>query len=280
MEANKILTSDPLDVLFDHRNKEYGAYQLRKGYNKRFLISLSSVALITGALFGADYISQHTVSRTRQAMTVVDVQLEAVKEEKKTEPLPPPPPPPKAAIQKVEITRFTPPKIVKDNEVKEEEKPPEQEKLADTKIGAINQEGVKDEGVVAPPITGDGGKGIVEAPKSRDAADYNQVFTKVEIESEYPGGAPAWLRYLNKNFRYPDDAINNEIQGTVTVEFIVDKEGGVSDVEAISGPELGGLREEAVRVIKQSGKWIPAIQNGRKVKSYKKQPVIFRLEKQ
>ncbi|HEV2483036.1 MAG TPA: TonB family protein [Puia sp.] len=61
------------------------------------------------------------------------------------------------------------------------------------------------------------------------------------------------------------------------VQFIVDKEGNVSDVEAVSGPEAGGLREEAMRVIRQSGKWIPAIQNGRTVKSYKKQPVIFKL---
>jgi protein TonB len=178
MDADKILNSDPLDVLFDHRNKEYGAYQLRKGYNKRFLISLSSAAIITGTLFGANYLNQHTGGRTKQAMTVVDIQLEAVKEEKLTEPAPPPPPPPTATIQRVEITRFTPPKIVKDNEVKEEEKPPEQQKLEDTRIGAINQEGVKDEGVVAPPITGDGGKGIVEAPTTRDAGDYNQVFNR------------------------------------------------------------------------------------------------------
>lgn len=102
----------------------------------------------------------------------------------------------------------------------------------------------------------------------------------MEIESEYPGGAPAWLRYLNKNFRYPEDAISNEIQGTVVVQFIVDKEGDVSDVETVSGPDQGGLREEAIRVIRQSGKWIPAIQNGRKVKSYKKQPVIFKLAQQ
>jgi periplasmic protein TonB len=158
--------------------------------------------------------------------------------------------------------------------VKEDEKPPEVEKLEETKIGTINQEGIKDEGIVAPPVS-DEGKGVVEAPK-KEEEDWDKTFTKVEIESEYPGGASAWQRYLNKNLRYPEAAIESEIQGTVVVQFIVDKAGQVSDVEAISGPKE--LRDEAVRVIKKSGTWTPAVQNGRQVKSYKKQPIVFRLE--
>jgi protein TonB len=209
-------------------------------------------------------------------MVVQDVQLEEIKtEEPKNEP-PPPPPPPKPEPPKVEMAKFTPPKIVKDEEVQEDEKPPEVEKLEETKIGTINQEGIKDEGIVAPPVS-DAGKGVIEAPK-KDETDYDQTFTKVEIESDYPGGQGAWMRYLNKTFRYPDAAVEQEIQGTIVVQFIVDKEGNVSNVEAISGPTGGGLREEAVRVIKKSGKWTPAIQNGRQVKSYKKQPITFRLQ--
>lgn len=278
MDANQISKSDLLDIVFERRNKEYGAYQLRRGYNKRLLMSLVGVALITAASFAAKYILGRTGGAHHETSAVVDVQLEQIHEEKKAEPLPPPPPPPKAAVQKIQITRFTPPKIVRDVEVREDEKPPEQTKLEETRIGVINQEGVRDEGVVTPPV-GDAGRGVVEAPaKNHDATDYEQTFTKVEIESEYPGGFAAWLRYLNKNFRYPENALTNEIQGTVVVQFIVDKDGNVSDVEAVSGPDLGGLRQEAIRVIRQSGKWIPAIQNGRQVKSYKKQPVIFKLE--
>ena len=71
--------------------------------------------------------------------------------------------------------------------------------------------------------------------------------------------------------------MSTEIQGTVMVQFIVDKDGHISDVEAISGPEKGGLKEEAVRVIKKSGQWTPAVQNGRYVKSYKRQPVTFQI---
>ena len=275
MDVNKILNADILDIIFEGRNKEYGAYDLRKTYNKRIIRAIAGTLIVIVLMFAGYLISNLNGGPKKAAMVVEDVQLEDVKEEKKE---PPPPPPPKVEPPKVEMAKFTPPKIVPDKEVKPEEKPPEQEKLEDTKIGTVNQEGVKDDGIAAPPVS-DAGKGVVEAPK-KDDEDYDKTFTKVEIESEFPGGGAAWLRYLNKNLRYPDDAVNNEIQGTVVVQFIVDKEGNVSDVQAISGPDNGGLREEAIRVIKKSGKWTPAVQNGRQVKSYKKQPIVFKLEAQ
>jgi len=273
LDINKIMNADVLDIIFDGRNKEYGAYELRKTYNKRLTTALLIMAAVLAIIFigvlVANFIDANSANKP---MVVQDVQLEEVKQEQKKDEPPPPPPPPKQEPPKVEMAKFTPPKIVKDEEVKEEEKPPEQEKLEDTKIGTVNQEGIKDEGLVAPV---DNGKGVVEQPKKVEE-DWDKTFTKVEIESDYPGGQGAWLRYLQKNLQYPQDAIDNEIQGTVTVQFIVDKEGAVSDVEAISGPNE--LRSEAIRVIKKSGKWEPAVQNGRKVKSYKKQPITFRLE--
>lgn len=277
MEANKVLNASLLDIIFDGRNKGYGAYELRKNYNKRLIEALVGVVIITLLVWAVAFLSsQEDSGVNKQVLVIKDVQLEEIKaQEKKMDP-PPPPPPARSEPPKVEMARFTPPRIVKDNEVKEEDKPPEQEKLQDTRIGTINQEGVKDDGIVFP-VASDGGKGIIEVPKAKVDDDYEKTFLKVEIESSYPGGAAAWKRYLNKNFHYPDDGLNNEIQGIVTVLFIVDKEGNVSEVEAISGPEEGGLREEAVRVIRNSGAWIPAIQNGRNVKSYKKQPVVFQL---
>ena len=101
-------------------------------------------------------------------------------------------------------------------------------------------------------------------------------FKKIEIESEFPGGVAGWARFLNANLTYPDKAVRKKIQGTVVVQFIIDKDGSVSNIEAISGPEL--LRAAAVNVLKNSPNWKPAIQYGRKVKSYKKQPIVFRLE--
>jgi protein TonB len=271
MEINKILSADILDIIFEGRNKDYGAYDLRRTYNKRLRTALLVMLGMVLALFAGYMISNYQDSHKKAAVVVQDVQLEDIKEEKKNEP--PPPPPPKVEPPKVEMAKFTPPKIVKDEEVKEEEKPPEVEKLEDTKIGTANQEGIKDDNLTAPPAET---KGVVEAPK--DNTDYDKTFTKVEIESDYPGGAAAWMRYLQKNLQYPEEAQNNEVQGQVVVKFIVDKEGKVSDVEAISGPNE--LREEAMRVIRKSGQWTPAVQNGRKVKSYKQQPINFRLESQ
>ena len=110
------------------------------------------------------------------------------------------------------------------------------------------------------------------------ASDYDKIFTKVEFESSYPGGTNGWMKYLIETFRYPEQAQKKGIQGAVVVRFIVDEKGKLSDVEAISGPKKGGLREEAVRVVKQSGKWLPAVQNGRAVKSYKQQSIVFRQD--
>lgn len=113
-----------------------------------------------------------------------------------------------------------------------------------------------------------------------DTVPDKKIYSKVQVEADYPGGYKGWQDYLFKTFHYPDEAINNEIQGKVVVKFVVDKEGTVDDVKIISGPKKGGLREEAIRVIKNSGKWIPAKVNGHDVRAFKTQPIIFKLQAQ
>jgi protein TonB len=270
MEIKKILDADILDIIFEGRNKDYGAYDLRKSYNRRLIKSLMSTGLILVLLFVGYYLSGMTPSKEKPAMNITDAELSQLQTEKKEIP-PPVVPPPKTP--QVAIKQFTPPVLVKED-VPQDEKPPEQTELEDTKIGSVNQAGIQDDGIVAPPPS-DGGKGVVEAPKKVED-DADKIFNKVEIESSFPGGDGAWARFLNKNLHYPDEALNMEIQGTVMVQFVVDQQGNVSDVQAVSGPTEGGLREEAVRVIKKSGKWTAAIQNGRQVKSYKRQPVGFK----
>jgi protein TonB len=272
MEPNQIIHADILDILFEGRNKDYGAYDLRKTYNRRIVKALFVTGAVILLLFVGYFVSNLNGGPKKTAMLVDDIQLENVKEEKV---LPPVIPPPKVEPPRVETKQFTPPRLVQDKDVKPEEKPPENDKLDDVKIGTANVEGVKDDGLTAPPVS-DAGKGVIAAPPKDDDND-GKPFMKVEVESTFPGGPAAWLRFLNKNLRYPDDALNNEIQGAVMVQFIVDKDGNVSDVEAVGGPDKGGLREEAIRVIKKSGKWTPALQNGKYVKSYKRQPVTFNI---
>ncbi len=271
MEANKILSADILDILFEDRNKQYGAYELRKTYNRRILLALGITAALFVALVLYSVISNSLADDDAAKLEVSDVVLEnIVEEEKKPEP-PPPPPPPKQEPPKVEMTKFTPPKIVKDEEVKKEDIPPEVEKLEDTKIDVVSQEGIKDEGLAAPPV--DEGKGVVEAPKVEDE---NKVFEKVEVDATFPGGESGWRRFLERNLNASTPVDNGAAPGsyTVVVQFIVDKGGNVSDVKALSSHGFG-MEEEAVKVIKRGPKWTPAIQNGRSVNAYRKQPITF-----
>jgi len=123
----------------------------------------------------------------------------------------------------------------------------------------------------------DSSKRAKQAAFGRDQlADTGAIRTKVEIESSYPGGMAAWSRFLEKTLSYPDEAWKKEIQGVVIVQFIVGVDGSVRDIQAVTGPNE--LRAEAVRVISKSGYWTSAVDNGVKVESYKKQPLVFRLE--
>jgi len=103
----------------------------------------------------------------------------------------------------------------------------------------------------------------------------NKVFEKFEIESEFPGGPNAWMTFLNTHLVYPQKAIREKIEGTVLLGFIVNKDGTISDLKALSGHPF--LQEAALKVMLESPKWKPSIQNGRLVNSYKKQPIVFSL---
>ncbi|MGZ8522799.1 MAG: energy transducer TonB, partial [Chitinophagaceae bacterium] len=160
MEANKILSADILDLVFENRNKEYGAYELRRTYNKRIIMALVitvSIALLAvlGSVLASTLDSSKSSKVDIREVTLADIK----QEEEKPKELPPPPPPKPPDPPKIEMQKFTPPKIVKDEEV--QEPPPTQEEVKEAKIDVINQEGIKDEGIVAPAVIDDG-KGIVE----------------------------------------------------------------------------------------------------------------------
>lgn len=275
MEANKILSTDFLDLLFEGRNKSYGAYELRRTYNKRLWLALGITALLFVVIAGATILSKQLKPKEDDKVKIQEVTLQQIEQEKpKEEPPPPPPPPPKQAPPpKIEMKQFTPPKIVKDEEVKEP--PPAVEELKETKIGNINQEGIKDIGIVTPPAAVDAGKGLVEAkPVEKEP----EVFTKVEVDAKYPGN---WVNFLTRNLDGQVAVDNGASPGryTVVIQFIVDVAGNVSDIKPLT--KIGfGMEQEAMRAIKKSGKWTPAIQNGRQVKAYKKQPITFDVTEQ
>ena len=274
MEINKILTADILDIIFDGKNKQYGAYDLRKTYNSRLknavIITISLVLLAFLGTILSDYISKNS----KVEIEVLDTQMAEVK--KNDAPPPPPPPPPPKAPPPPEINqvKFTPPKIVKDEEVKEDEKI--EEIKEDQVISTKTVESDNKTQIVAP--VEDKGTQIVEAPK---ADDEDKVFTKVENEAKFPGGTAAWVRYLQKNLNPNTPVDNGARSGTyqVIVKFIVSKDGSISDVQ----PETKhgyGMEEEAIKIIKRGPKWTPALQNGRNVNAYRRQPITFVVEEQ
>jgi protein TonB len=97
-----------------------------------------------------------------------------------------------------------------------------------------------------------------------------------EIESSFKNGAIGWMRYLNANFRYPQRAQNNKIQGTVIIDFIIDEKGNVLSPKITKSTEYS-VDEETLRLISESVGWIPASKDGLPLKSYKRQPITFRL---
>ena len=269
MEPNQIKDADILDILFDGRNKEYGAYELRKTYNRRMVKSMlvmGSVVILV--LVGGVVSGLGKMKRGARIVIEDSVNLKDVADQKPV--VPPPlklPPPPVAQIRMVTV------RIVPDDQADKKDAPPENDAADHAQIGRVNMAGDASGDVVGPPSDGVP-SGVVTGPKK---SEDDTRFIPVEKEAEFPGGMLAWGRFLNRNLRVPDEAANQGVNGTVVVQFVVDVDGSVSDVKAVSGPEEGGLREEAVRVIKKSGKWVPALQNGRSVKAYRAQPVVFKV---
>lgn len=271
METNKILTADILDIIFDGKNKLYGAYDLRKSYNGR----LTKALIITGALalvvFLSSVFANMVGNNKKDDIEVLDTQMAEIKKNDAPPPPPPPPPPPKAPPPpEINQVKFTPPKIVKDEEVKPDEKI--EEIKEDQAISTKTVESENKEQIVQAPVE-DKGTQVVEAPK---ADDEDKVFTKVENEAQFPGGETAWRRYLEKNLNANAPVDNGAPGGTyqVIVKFIVSKDGSISDVQAETKHGYG-MEDEAVKIIKRGPKWTPALQNGRNVNAYRRQPITF-----
>ena len=269
MEKQLILQSDLLDILFDGKNKDYGAYDLRKTYHERIRLALIGTILIS-ALFVALALSAIGSGKTIEADYVVDISLASINDEiKKVEPIPPV----KKVLLKVEVVAVTPPLIVKDEEVKPEDEVQSVDAIDDTKIGSFNQEGEKSAGIVTAPV-----EQALAGFDIRKEEDGNMVFTTVQIPAEFPGGVNGWSRFLQRNLNSDIPLDNGAPAGkyTVVVSFVVDKTGAISEVVAENDPGFG-TKAEAVRVITRGPAWKPAIQNGQQVKYRHRQSITFQV---
>lgn len=272
METNKILRASLLDIVFDERNKNYGAYELRSRYSGRLVKSIGITTLLTVFVVLVSFVTS-TEGRTVANDLNIKV-LELVDIDKDPVPVEPPPPlPPPVEPPRLEMTRLASPKVVDDHLVNEDNEIKDIEELQDVKIGTENTKGDKDEGIVAPPID-EVHTGVVVAPQ-KDPDD--ELVIHVQIEAQYPGGAEAWRKYISKEMeRRMDELQDDGKAGTCVVQFIVDRDGIISEVEALT-MKGSKLAELCVAAIRKGPHWIPAENNGKKVKAYRRQPVTFQM---
>lgn len=165
----------------------------------------------------------------------------------------------------METIKFTPP-VVTEEEIPEDEIPPPQEKLQETQVAEVTQEGDPDALVIA---------------ETNAVIEDNTVYDMVAIQepASFPGGDAELYKFLAKNIQYPTVEKENGIQGKVYLTFVIDKDGSITNVEVYKGLKGGpGCDKEAVRVAKMIPKWSPGKQNGKAVKMRFILPVNFRLQ--
>lgn len=268
MDTNKILSADILDLIFDDRNKEYGAYELRKTYHTRVTKSLVFTGVFITLIFtGVVLANKLTPRKSSKFFIHEDVTIAHLKlDEKKAEPLQEPRK--KVDPPQIKMEKSTPIIIAKDEEVIEP--PPTQIELADAKAGLIKMEGVVDDRLVSLPSL-DERKDILEIKSPSEPT----IFTRVEIDAKFDGN---WEKFLLRNLNAQTPVDNNAPPGNykVMIQFVVDIDGTVSDLKPLTN--LGyGLEQEAIRVLKKAKNWEPAIQNGRQVKAYRIQAITFQV---
>jgi protein TonB len=278
MAQSNVLKADLDDIIFEGRNKEYGAYVLRRKYDRQLLLSaLGGTILLLLIVFYpviAGRLKALLAETEKDDLELKEVTLAEVPP-LDPDAVPPPPPPPPAAPPPKATIKFVPPVVKKDEEVQEEPEeviPPDIPD--DVAISTKTQEGEKVTGLEevveeAPPV-----EIVEEKPKE----DVNKVYTFVEQQPEYPEGTAALLKWINSQLKYPAIARENGIEGTVYVEFVVEKTGAITDVLVKRGVPGGAmLDEEATRVIKQMPAWKPGRQNGNPVRVRFTLPVKFKL---
>ena len=265
-----------VDLVFEGKNKEYGAYVLRQETGRRNVKALIWVLIGIAIIFAVVFVNGVVQNAMKQNVSVeTDIELSklAQKKEAKVE---------RKEPVKVEVeqkvvekvkssVKFTAPEIKKDDEVKPEDEIKSQDDLAktNTAIGTFDVKGndeAEGEVLKAKEIIAD------EKPKEEE-----KVFDVVEQMPEFPGGQAALLKWIGDNIKYPAIAEENGIQGRVVCTFVVERDGSVTDVQVARSVDPS-LDKEAKRVLTKMPRWIPGKQNGSAVRVKYTVPVTFRLQ--
>jgi protein TonB len=247
------------DIVFEDRNKEYGAYRLRKRYNRNVSIALLIGVLIIATAVITPYINAKALEgRAKRAERQVEIKMEKL--DQPTELVAPPPPPPPPPTDVVQQQRYVPPVVV--DSIKPEEV--KQLMTADQAQSEVTNKEVVE---------------VVQQVKEEvQEAEAEEVpFVVVEEMPMYPGGDVELLKYIMEHVQYPEVAKENNIQGRVIVRFCVTAKGGVSQVSVLKGvdPELD---KEAIRVVNTLPAFKPGKQGGKPVPVWYMVPITYTLK--
>jgi protein TonB len=247
-----LLNNHWLEIVFEGRNKRYGAYDLRKSITKN-----TTRAFIIGTIVFAVLVSIPTIMRMipdKTDETTLDQKITAVKmppkKEKPKENLPPPPPPP----PKVDQVKFVKPVVAKADEVVEEIAVVKD--LKDKNIGKETVKGDPNADFVVDEPVGNGPAAVIE----EDNTVYNTA--GIEVKPDFPGGMEKFNAFVAKNYQAPEE---EGLKGKVYVTFVVEKDGSLTDIKVLR--DIGyGTGKEAIRVLGKCPRWTPGEQNGKKVR--------------
>ena len=274
-----LISNEWSDLLFENRNKEYGAYVLRHQTGNRNLASILAILVFVAAIVGLlvikneydRYVAKHTVVVYDQGMETSNLKNKAP-EVKRAEPV-------RRenieeVVEKIKCSiKFVAPVIKKDDEVDPKDEMRTQDEIMKSKVSisvfdVLN--GSEDGEVLKAKQM------LVTEPVKPKVEEY-KVFEVVEQMPSFPGGDVALMQYLSKNIKYPPVAEEMGIQGRVICTFVVERDGSVSDIRIAKSVDPS-LDKEAIRVVSSMPKWIPGRQNGQMVRVKYTLPVTFRLQ--
>jgi protein TonB len=239
------------EIIFENRNKEYGAFDLRKNYN-----STTSISILGGIAFCALLVVAISLSTEKGTATEPPVSVVL----KMTDPIIPDP-------------------------VRNDPKPPDElANIVKNVAPIVTEDSLQD--LNLPPVTDDlvqttknkavGETAVFEVPGDPVIQPDVEPYISVQEMPEYPGGLPELMKYIGNSLSYPDEAIANNIQGRVIVKFVVNTDGSVDRIQILKGIDTS-LDNEAVRVIKTLNRFRPGKQGGVPVPVWYTIPVLFRL---
>ena len=275
---------DWCDLVFEGKNKDFGAYVIRtespKRHTKAVIYTVLGALLVGLLTFGLikvnEYMEQKRIAdMAEQEEVLIDMSQEAEEPEEQQERLEQPKPEvlPEEVLKSVKVTEL---QIVEDDKVKKEDEIKTQDELKETETAfgqKDNEKGTEDRNVTRTLKE----EVVVEKPIEKKEEKKEEIFRSVEQMPQFPGGEAALMKYLQSHINYPPMAAENNVQGRVVVQFVVDKTGMVGEVKILRSVDKD-LDREAMRVCKSLPKFTPGRQNGQAVSVWYTLPVTFKLQ--